>query len=167
MRVQIIMFRQDDPRKCSAAKMVKFGLARGTRRAPPKSITLNPFATGFLLPLDRKANSITAVDCSWNKADDMFASDPGGIGRMLPPMLAGNPVNYARVGKLTTAEAIAGALYIMGFGQQAHAILDKFKWGHTFYELNAGPLDEYSRAAGEGDILRISSEYGLAAPPQV
>lgn len=164
LRVRILMLKQDDPRKCSAAKMIRFGLARDVKKVIDRTVTLNPFAAQFLLPADRKAGSITAIDGSWNRADGLFAKSPGGMERRLPPMLAGNPVNYSRVGMLSTAEAVAGALYIMGFAGQARRILDKFKWGHTFYDLNCNLLEDYARMSGPEDVNTISSEYGLPVP---
>src|SRR5947199_4261113 len=85
------------------------------------------------------------------------------VPKRLPPLLAGNPVNYSKIAKLTTAEAIAGALYIMNFKDLADSILNKFKWGHTFFELNQDLLREYSNAETDDQMSEISREYGLAA----
>ena len=76
-------------------------------------------------------------------------------------MLAGNPVNYAKLNKLTTAEALSGALLILGFKEQGLELLDKFKWGHTFYDLNQNLLDEYSKLKNEEQIKPILKDYGL------
>jgi pre-rRNA-processing protein TSR3 len=43
-------------------------------------------------------------------------------------------------------------LFILGFRDDALAILDKFKWGHTFYDLNQNLLDEYSKLESEDQI---------------
>ncbi|MEK6930621.1 MAG: DUF367 domain-containing protein, partial [Thermoproteota archaeon] len=51
---------------------------------------------------------------------------------------------------------------ILGFRDEALAILDKFKWGHTFYELNQNLLDEYSKLESEDQIDIILKEYGLS-----
>ena len=32
MQVQVLMYKQDDPKKCTAAKIVKFGLAKISKR---------------------------------------------------------------------------------------------------------------------------------------
>jgi len=126
-------------------------------------VILHPFAQEFVLKEDRNlADSITAIDCSWELAQKMFLRRFDGLSRRLPPLLAGNPVNYTKVGKLTTAEAIAAALYIMGFNDMADSILNKFKWGHTFYELNQDLLTEYSNAETSEKIIEISQDYGLA-----
>ena len=164
MKIRILMMRQDDPSKCTAAKLVRFGLARSVKKVSGSSIVLNPFAPGYLLPSDRSlANILTGIDCSWNRADAAFSGTFPGTGRRLPPLLAGNPVNYSKTGKLTTVEAISGALYLMGFRDESLRLLDKFKWGHTFYELNRNLLEDYSGAGSAGDIVRTASEYGLAS----
>ncbi|MGI0042077.1 MAG: ribosome biogenesis domain-containing protein, partial [Nitrososphaeraceae archaeon] len=79
--------------------------------------------------------------------------------RKLPALLAGNPVNYAKLGKLSSVEALAGALLILGYHTEASEILDKFKWGHTFYELNLYVLEEYARAENEDEVYDIQRQY--------
>lgn len=158
------MFNQDDPSKCTAAKLVKFGIAKQVKRASDRTMILDPFAEKIVLRIDRQyIDSITAIDCSWELAQKTFLKKFGGLPKRLPPLLAGNPVNYSKIGKLTTAEAIAGALYIMNFKDLADSILNKFKWGHTFFELNQDLLREYSNAETADKMNEISREYGLAA----
>lgn len=158
------MFNQDDPTKCTAAKLVKFGIAQQVRKTSQKTVILNPFSEEFILKADgNRINSVTAIDCSWELAQKMFLRRFDGLCRRLPPLLAGNPVNYAKIGKLTTAEAIAAALYIMGFDDQANSVLNKFKWGHTFYELNQNLLRDYSSAQTHKEIMEISRDYSLDA----
>ena len=106
-------------------------------------------------------NSIIGIDCSWNLADQAFSKKFAGIKRKLPPLLAGNPVNYSKLNKLTTAEALSASLFILGSKEQALELLDKFKWGHTFYELNQNLLDEYSKLEDESQIELILKDYGL------
>ena len=161
------MFRQDDPKKCTAAKLVKFKLATSVRTTSSNTILLDPFAKKTLLNDDRLfADSITGIDCSWELAEKMFKKKFTGIARKLPPLLAGNPVNYSKLNKLTTVEAIAGAAFILGFKTLADELLDKFKWGHTFYDLNRNLLEDYSKANSEEEINSIMKEYGLLATSQ-
>ena len=158
------MHGQDDPKKCTALRLVRLGLARRARAAGGRTMVLDPFAGRWAAPADRRSvSSVTAVDCSWRLVAGVFAAAPAAaIRRRLPPLLAGNPVNYSRVGMLTTAEALAGALYIMGFGDRAAGLLAKFPWGHTFAELNGALLDDYSRARSADEMVAVASEYGLA-----
>ena len=157
------MFYQDDPKKCTAAKMVKFGIAKNIKKIGNRGIVLDPFSEKTLLPKDKSlANTIIGIDCSWNLAERAFSKKFNGIKRKLPPLLAGNPINYAKFNKLTTAEALSASLFILGFKDEALEILDKFKWGHTFYELNQNLLDEYSKLKSEDQINVILKEYGLS-----
>ena len=109
------MFNQDDPKKCTAAKFVRFGLAKKITTLRSKTAFLHPFAADTLLNSEKRIfHSITAIDCSWNKAEKMFQKKYSGIPRKLPPLLAGNPVNYSKINKLTTVEALAAAAFILG-----------------------------------------------------
>ena len=162
MKLQILMFYQDDPKKCTAAKMVKFGLAHSIKKINNKGLVLDPFSEKTLLSSDKHlVNSIVGIDCSWNKAEQAFSKKFNGIKRKLPPLLAGNPVNYSKLNKLTTVEALSASLFILGFNEQALSLLDKFKWGHTFYSLNQNLLKEYSQINNEEDIDIILKDYGL------
>ncbi len=156
------MLKQDDPKKCTAAKLVKFKLAKNIKKISKNTLVLNPFAQKTLLPNDRKlVNSITAIFCSWNLADQAFAKQYPGLTRKLPPLFAGNPVNYSKLGKLTTVEAISAAVFILGFDDLALELLDKFKWGHTFYELNQELLNDYSKLESEYEINPLLREYNI------
>ena len=163
MKLQVLMFYQDDPKKCTAAKMIKFGFAKSIKKIANNSLVLDPFSEQTLLPKDRASiNTIVGIDCSWNLAEKAFSKNFNGLKRKLPPLLAGNPVNYAKLNKLTTAEALSAALFILGFKKESLELLDKFKWGHTFYELNQNLLEEYSNADSENQVDMILKDYGLA-----
>ena len=70
MQINILMFNQDDPKKCTAAKLVRFGLAKKISTIRSRTILLHPFSSNTLLNKEKpKANSITGIDCSWNKAE--------------------------------------------------------------------------------------------------
>src|SRR5919201_6571402 len=157
------MLRQDDPFKCTAAKLAKFHLAEPVKFIRKSSIVLNPFSQ---TPVSKKdaaiADSVCAIDCSWERADEVLKHHrlaAQGIGRRLPAMLAANPTNYAKLGKLSSAEALAGALYIFGEKELAAKMMDKFKWGHTFLELNLNLLDDYADAETEEQVVELEKEY--------
>ncbi len=157
--------RQDDPRKCTAAKLVKLRFAVPlfrVRQIPRKSLVLNPFASRSLLPEDRAlvlGSGLVAIDCSWEKVQRAFAIDLPGFSRKLPTLLACNPTNYARQHKLSSVEAIAAALYIMGFREDAARMLEPFKWGQGFLTLNHEPLESYSTAKTAADMSEAESQY--------
>ena len=162
MNLKVLMLKQDDPRKCSAAKLVKFGLAKPVIRTASHTLILNPFSKKTLLKSDGKTiHSITGIDCSWNLAVPAFKKPFIGVSRKLPPLLAGNPMNYSKLNKLSTVEALAAAVYIMGDSELMHTLLKKFKWGPTFFALNKNLLEDYSKAKSETEILEICHAYRL------
>ena len=161
MQINILMFHQDDPKKCTAAKLVRFGLANKVTTIRSKTILLHPFSINTLMNKEKnEIRSITAVDCSWNRAEKMFQKKYSGIPRKLPPLLAGNPVNYSKINKLTTVEALASAAFILGNEELCYNLLAKFNWGHTFLELNENLLKDYQNAKSEDDVNSIITEYG-------
>lgn len=163
MKPQVYMMRQDDPFKCTAAKLAKFGIAESVRFIRKDTIVLNPFSETLLTKNDvQVAAAVCAVDCSWERADEVAKHQKifsAGIGRRLPAILAANPTNYAKLGKLSSAEALAAAMYILGDKQTAAELMNKFKWGHTFLELNADLLEDYSNAESEEQIKQVEQAY--------
>jgi pre-rRNA-processing protein TSR3 len=163
-RLMIYEYRQDDPRKCTSARLRKFQLARSLRslsQVSPRSIVLNPTSTRTLSGEDREAirdHGLVGLDCSWNLSDQIFDRNIPGENRRLPLLLAGNPTSYGIAGRLSTAEALAAALILTGFPEQGEKILSLFKWGPTFLSLNREPLEKYS-VARSTDLTSIEKEY--------
>ncbi len=119
---------------------------------------LNPFAEVAFSPADRQRVQdfgIVALDCSWEHAQKVMSTHVKGTSRCLPILLAGNPTNYAKPTKLSTAEALAGALFIAGFRDESERLLSIFIWGHTFFELNEKVLKSYSLAIDSKDVVRM------------
>ena len=161
MKINLLMFYQDDPKKCTAAKLIKFGLARKITKSQSKTVLLHPYAQKTLLNKEKSLfTSITGIDCSWTLAEEVFQKDFVGVSRKLPPLLAGNPVNYSKINKLTTVEAIAGAAFILGDEELSQTLLEKFNWGHTFLELNENLLHDYQKVTSEDQVNEIIREYG-------
>jgi pre-rRNA-processing protein TSR3 len=161
-RISILMHRQDDPNKCTAAKLLKFKMAKEVNRIPFNYLILDPFSRTILTSKDsQNMNGICAIDCSWKLAANTIKTSKmsNTNNRKLPALLAGNPTNYSKLGMLSTSEAISGALYILGFKKQAYGIMNKFKWGHTFIELNYNILEDYSNTTEQGRIKEIEKEY--------
>ena len=98
MKINLLMFYQDDPKKCTAAKLIKFGLARKITKSQSKTVLLHPYAKKTLLNKEKSLfTSITGIDCSWALAEEVFQKNFVGAARKLPPLLAGNPVNYSKI----------------------------------------------------------------------
>ncbi|MES3516799.1 MAG: DUF367 family protein [Natronomonas sp.] len=149
----------DDPKKCSARKLARFGLAElhHSARETPPGIVLDPHAEVALSPAD-EADALVVLDCSWETAtEEAFELD--GPSRALPFLLAANPVNYGTPFQLNTVEAFAAALCILGHRDQAEEILGKFRWGETFLELNAEPLARYADCSDSTAVIEVQSSY--------
>jgi pre-rRNA-processing protein TSR3 len=163
VKANVLMLNQDDPRKCTAVRLVKLGLANRINLIRRDMIVLNPFSKHVLYKNDIKiGNSICVVDCSWNKAERILQFRKFlhiGISRRMPALLAGNPLNYSKLGKLSTVEALAGCYYILGNKKLAFQILNNFKWGHTFLDLNLNVLEDYCQARNPEEITNLETEY--------
>jgi len=155
---------QCDPKKCTGKKLARFGLASlhsKPGKIPKGAIFLNPFSELALSPIDNDQNGVVVLDCSWKEVERTFPvwKKKRFKHRALPYLLAANPVNYGKPFKLGTVEAFAAALYILGHIEQAREILNKFKWGHTFLELNHEPLDAYASAKDSKEVVSIQTEF--------
>jgi pre-rRNA-processing protein TSR3 len=157
--------KQDDPKKCTSAKLIRFNKAKSIHHQSQirnKMIVLNPYSREVLTKKDRKSmynHGIVAIDCSWKKAEAILKKRFKGINRKLPLLLAANPVNYGRIGQLSSIEALASALYISDFEDQANEILSLFKWGEGFRTLNKSPLTEYKSATSNEEVYKIEKEF--------
>ena len=163
-RVMVYDYHQDDPSKCTSAKLQKFHLAqqlRSLRQIPRSAIVLNPSSNRTLSFQDRpliEQHGLVGLDCSWNLSEDILENNIKGENRRLPTLLAGNPTNYSIRGRLSTAEALAAALVITGFGKEAQHLLAVFNWGNTFLTLNKEPLEAYSRTPVD-EMSKQEQEY--------
>ncbi len=162
MNVFALEMGQDDPTKCTARKMIHMELARGVSRkyhASDSTIVLNPYARRVVSRNDDDAKGLLVVDCSWNQAKEVFFRRLGGKHRRLPLLLAANPTNYAMVGRLSSLEALAASMYILGHVDDANRYLSIYKWGPTFETLNHDPLEEYGKARSEDAIKELEREF--------
>lgn len=160
MKLVVYHADQCDPKKCSGRKLARFNLARLTKHINQLKpfLVLSPFSEKALSPEDKGAKGIAALDCSWAWAEEVF-SHTRLTTRALPFLVAANPVNFGKPFKLSTVEALAAALVILGEPCQAEAILAKFSWGHVFLELNKEPLEEYAAARDSSEVVRIQGLY--------
>jgi pre-rRNA-processing protein TSR3 len=157
---------EDDPKKCSARKMNKFNFAYLTddiKKIPNNTILLNPFADKSLSKEDSEIaekNGLLALDCSWKNAEKSFEYfEKRNYSRSLPYLIAVNPVNYGKILKLTTIEAFAAALYILDDVDTAKKILNIYKWGPHFIDLNKEPLEDYRKAKNSKEIISYMTQY--------
>ena len=166
MKLIVYHTDEDDPKKCSAKKLARFGyvnLETKISKTPKNAILLNPFAEKSFSKEDKKIaekNGILAVDCSWKNAESCFnLLKIKNKSRALPFVVAANPINYGKPFKLSTLEAFATALYILDEIEHAKEILILYKWGPHFLTLNKEPLEEYRKAKNSIEIIKIMKEY--------
>ncbi|MFX1386892.1 MAG: DUF367 family protein [Promethearchaeota archaeon] len=134
-------YRECDPKKCTGFKLKKLNLLQMINKingSLKNSVILNPFAQKELVFLDRDTvlkYGLIVIDCSWKNILNLKNLKYKNA-RKLPPFIAANPTNYGKWEKLSSAEALAAALYITKFFDLANLILSKFSWGNQFKEIN-------------------------------
>jgi len=152
-----------DPKRCTTRKLARFDLIvlhRRTHQLPRGGIVLTPESRVALSHADAPAatgRGLGVIDTSWKRPD--FPTLPNLTSRALPYLLAANPVNYGKPFILSSVEALAAALIILGHETQARAILSKFAWGEQFLLLNAEPLAEYAAARTSEEVAAAQSLF--------
>ena len=141
-------------------------------------ISLTPVATEFVSMADAElvaSKGLGVVDCSWAKLEETPLSKlKSGGNRLLPLLIATNPVNYGKPHRLTCVEAFAGALYICGLEEESAQVLEGliptfvfsefkssflgFKWGHNFLEMNEAILDKYQQCKNSDEIREVEAK---------
>ena len=140
------------------------------RDIPRGAVILDPFTPKAFSPEDKERlqkRGLAALDCSWVHAKEVFEVSGNWHARCLPYLVAANPVNYGKPTKLSTVEALAAALYISGFAEQATELLSKFKWGPQFIILNQELLDGYAQAKDSTGVVEVQKEFiGQTSPSE-
>ncbi|CAL1675874.1 unnamed protein product [Lasius platythorax] len=153
-----------DPKKCSGRKLARHGLIKILRLGARFSgLCLTPVGDKCVCPTDREIvrdHGCAVVDCSWARLDDtpfnrMKASHP----RLLPFLVAANPINYGKPCQLSCVEAIAATLIITGYPEEANLYLGKFSWGHSFLELNSELLEKYALCTNSEEIIAVQEKF--------
>ena len=166
--VHAIWLAQDDPKKNTAVRSAKRGdlvLHKDLRRIPRRGVLLDPLCGKVFGPEDHDylvEGALVALDCSWAQIDGSVASIDRRTRlkhRMLPLLLAANPVNWGKPGRLSTVEALAATLMLAGHGDQARQVLGCVRWGERFLELNAEPLQAYAGATTSSELIDIQFEF--------
>ena len=162
--------RDCDPKKCTSRKMVKFKVVQevpNVKSIPYGVLVLDPFAQKAVSHEDldqARAHGILVMDLSWENIDSFPKLRKDAVRRALPYLLAANPVNWGKPMRLTSAEAVAATLYILGEKEQAQTVLSKFNWGEQFIKLNLEPLERYSAARTSQEVVAIQWDY--CEPPE-
>jgi pre-rRNA-processing protein TSR3 len=129
---------------------------------PTGAILLDPFAEQALSREDAEVvgqRGLVALDCSWNQIEQISRPRTRMVPRALPYLVAANPTHYGRPTTLSTVEALAAALFILGERDRAGEILSIFKWGPTFLKLNREPLEAYARAKDSTEVVALQRQF--------
>lgn len=153
------------PKKCTGKKLIRFGLVKEIHKLsklPYSAIILDPFAEKSLSKEDvdiAKRHGVVVLDYSWNRFHACPKVRRDLQNRALPYLLAANPINYGKPFKLSSVEAFAALLFILGFEDQATRLLTKFKWGVGFIQLNELPLKKYAMAKNSEEVVKMQELF--------
>ncbi|KAI5636367.1 putative fer4-like domain in RNase L inhibitor, RLI domain-containing protein [Phthorimaea operculella] len=153
-----------DPKKCSGRKLLRHNLIKNLKlgqRFP--GLVLSPVGTQCVSPNDKdiiEKFGLAVIDCSWAKIDDTpFSKMKSPHPRLLPFLVAANPINYGKPYQLSCVEALAAAMVITGHKKEAQFYLSKFSWGHSFLELNSEALELYASCTDSKSVLEAQEKY--------
>lgn len=162
MKLIVLDAEECDPRRCTAKRLArarKVELVRRASELPRGAVLLDPFSETALSKADRKNavdHGVVALDCSWKRIKEFpTAIRKRMVCRALPYLVAANPTNYGKPTILSTAEALASALFILGEGAHAKDLLKVFKWGESFLSLNGDLLSAYSSAETSAQVVEL------------
>ncbi|GAB5364670.1 hypothetical protein AAMO2058_000989700 [Amorphochlora amoebiformis] len=153
-------FGQCDVKRCTGRKLHRMGLIKNLKIGQKwGGVILSPIARQTVSRQDAAVVArwgACVVDCSWARIDEIpVKTISGKYERLLPFLVAANPVNYGKPCKLSCVEALAATLVITGFRAEAEQILGKFKWGDAFLRLNHTLLLAYSSCLNGKEVLDV------------
>lgn len=153
-------FDHCDPKRCSGKKLARLGLVADLRVGQRfRGVVVTPKGVEPVSPADRGVIAqagVAVVECSWARLDDVpFAKLRSPNERLLPYLVATNPVNYGKPWRLNCVEALAAAFYIVGLDEYAEILLSKFSWGHSFWKVNGGFIKQYQACADAAEVQAV------------
>ena len=158
-------FDHCDPKRCSGKKLERLGLITNLRIGQKFSgVVVSPNGKGVVCPNDREvveANGAAVVECLWARLDEVPFNKIGGKNeRLLPYLVAANPVNYGRPWRLNCVEALAACFAIVGHLDWAEDLMSNFSWGHAFIDINR-ELFELYQLCTDLDLVQAAQDEWL------
>ncbi|RDA93380.1 hypothetical protein CP533_1983, partial [Ophiocordyceps camponoti-saundersi (nom. inval.)] len=153
-----------DPKRCSGKRLMRLGLMRelhlGQRYG---GVVISPNAKQVISPADAELlvqQGAAVVECSWARTEEVQWSKVGGKAeRLLPYLVAANPVNYGKPWRLNCVEALAAAFYICRRSDWAEEVLAPFSYGPTFLRINLTVLDQYAACQDDAAVKKTEAEW--------
>ncbi|KAF8645462.1 hypothetical protein AX16_007808 [Volvariella volvacea WC 439] len=150
-------FDHCDPKRCSGKKLSRLGLIKELKvGARFRGVVITPKATQVVSPADRdlvEKGGLAVVECSWARLDDVpFNKIASPHERLLPYLIAANPINYGKPWRLNCVEALAAAFYITGYDAYANKLLSGFGWGQSFWSVNQTLLEQYKTCKSSAEV---------------
>ncbi|RSH94669.1 ribosome bioproteinsis protein tsr3 [Saitozyma podzolica] len=141
-------FEHCDPKRCSGKKLARHGLITSMRVGQRfRGVVLTPKGKKPIAPCDDEVvqmSGLAVVECSWARLDEVpFGKIKSPHERLLPFLIACNPVNYGKPWRLNCVEALAAGFYITGHDDWAELLLSKFSWADSFWALNGDLIKRY------------------------
>ncbi|XP_039748866.1 18S rRNA aminocarboxypropyltransferase [Pararge aegeria] len=157
-----------DPKKCSGRKLLRHNLIKNLKLGQKfQGLVLSPVGTQCVSPNDKdiiEKYGLAVIDCSWAKIDETpFGRMKSPHPRLLPFLVAANPINYGKPYQLSCVEALAAAMFITDHKKEAKFYLSKFSWGHSFLELNSEALDMYAACTDSKSVIEAQEKYLVLA----
>ncbi|RDA85570.1 hypothetical protein CP532_5379 [Ophiocordyceps camponoti-leonardi (nom. inval.)] len=153
-----------DPKRCSGKRLMKLGLMRELSLGQRYSgVVISPNAKQVISPADSELlvqYGAAVVECSWARTEEVQWSKVGGKAeRLLPYLVAANPVNYGKPWRLNCVEALAAAFYICRRPDWAEQVLAPFSYGPTFLRINLTVLDQYAACQDDAAVKNTEAEW--------
>ncbi|EGW33443.1 uncharacterized protein SPAPADRAFT_60797, partial [Spathaspora passalidarum NRRL Y-27907] len=157
-------FDHCDPKRCSGKKLERLGLIKNLRVGQKfAGVIVSPNGKSIVCPNDRELveeNGAAVVECSWARLDEIPFNKIGGKHeRLLPYLVAANPVNYGRPWRLNCVEALAACFAIVGHLDWAEMLLENFSWGLTFLKINEELIELYQKCTDTESIQKAQDEW--------
>lgn len=123
----------------------------------------SPNAKRVVSPADRELleqYGAAVVECSWVRVQEVpWARIGGKCERLLPYLVAANPVNYGKPWRLNCVEALAACFAICGHLDWAEIVLQHFPYGKPFLEINSQLFKRYAACQDEEEIKKAEETW--------
>ncbi|KAH8088491.1 hypothetical protein HD553DRAFT_268669 [Filobasidium floriforme] len=153
-------FNHCDPKRCSGKRLARHGLITSMRVGQRfRGVSLTPNGKSTISPADREwvgLGGLAVVEASWARLDEVpFAKIRSPHERLLPFLIATNPVNYGKPWRLNCVEALAAGFYLTGYDSYGDKLMSKFSWGHSFMKVNRHLIERYKTCKDAKEMVEM------------